>query len=120
MTFDFPENDLKMSQFVTAKAHGIAKATGATISSPSPRRGPYDSRPYQSTHNTGGTIMGPDSAGSVVSRHLQCWDATNLFVSGASVFPQNSGYNPSGTVGALGLRLADDLVRYLERPDFLG
>ena len=64
--------------------------------------------------------MGADPASSVVSPHLQCWDATNLFVSGASVFPQNSGYNPSGTVGALGLRLADDLVRYLERPEFLG
>jgi len=120
MTFDFPENDLKMSQFVTAKAHDIAKATGATITNPAPRRGPYDSRPYQSSHNTGGTIMGADSATSVVSPHLQCWEATNLFISGASVFPQNSGYNPSGTVGALGLRLADDLIRYLERPEFLG
>ena len=120
MTFDFPENDLKMSQYVTAKAHDIAKAMGATITNPAPRRGPYDSRPYQSTHNTGGTIMGADAATSVVSPHLQCWEATNLFISGASVFPQNSGYNPTGPVGALGLRLGDDLARYLERPRVLG
>jgi gluconate 2-dehydrogenase alpha chain len=116
MTFDFPENDLKMSAFVTEKAHGIAKAMGATIANPAARRGPYDARPYQSTHNTGGTIMGADPKTSVVSPHLQCWDATNLFISGASVFPQNSGYNPTGPVGALGLRLGDDLLRYLERP----
>jgi gluconate 2-dehydrogenase alpha chain len=120
MTFDFPENDLKMSQYVTAKAHDIAKAMGATIINPAPRRGPYDARPYQSTHNTGGTIMGADAATSVVSPRLQCWDASNLFISGASVFPQNSGYNPTGPVGALGLRLGDDLMRYLDRPRFLG
>jgi gluconate 2-dehydrogenase alpha chain len=120
MTFDFPENDLKMSEYVTGKALEIAKAMAATITSASPRRGPYDSRPYQSTHNTGGTIMGAGPATSVVSPHLQCWDATNLFISGASVFPQNSGYNPTGPVGALGLRLADDLVDYLQRPRMLG
>jgi gluconate 2-dehydrogenase alpha chain len=120
MTFDFPENDLKMSEYVTARAHDIAKAMGATITNPLPRRGPYDARPYQSTHNTGGTIMGADPATSVVSPHLQCWEAGNLFISGASVFPQNSGYNPTGPVGALGLRLGDDLVNYLQRPRMLG
>jgi gluconate 2-dehydrogenase alpha chain len=120
ITFDFPENDLKMSAYVTQRAHDIAKATGATIVGPlAPRRGPYDARFYQSTHNTGGTIMGSDQATSVVSPHLQCWDAENLFITGASVFPQNSGYNPTGPVGALALRLADDLVSYLERPRFL-
>ena len=66
-------------------------------------------------HRSGATL----GATSVVSPHLQCWDASNLFVSGASVFPQNSGYNPTGPVGALGLRLAEDLTRYLERPRFL-
>lgn len=120
MTFDFPENDLKMSEYVTAKAHDIARAMGATLTNASPRRGPYDSRPYQTTHNTGGTIMGADPATSVVSPHLQCWDASNLFISGASVFPQNSGYNPTGPVGALGLRLGDDLLGYLQRPGRIG
>ena len=120
ITFDFPENDIKMSAYVTQKAHDIAKAAGASIvGTPAPRRAPYDTRIYQSTHNTGGTIMGADRATSVVSPHLQSWDAENLFITGASAFPQNSGYNPTGPVGALGLRLADDLVSYLERPRFL-
>ncbi len=120
MTFDFPANDIKMSEYVTAKAHEIAKAMGATITNPAPRRGPYDIRPYQSTHNTGGTIMGADPKTSVVSPHLQCWDADNLFISGASVYPQNAGYNPTGPVGALGLRLGDDLINYLQRPRRIG
>ena len=120
ITFDFPENDVKMSAYVTQKAYEIAKATGATIvGPPAPRRGPYDARVYQTTHNTGGTIMGTDRATSVVTPHLQSWDAPNLFVCGASVFPQNSGYNPSGAVAALALRLGEDLQSYLERPRLL-
>jgi gluconate 2-dehydrogenase alpha chain len=60
--------------------------------------------------------MGADPATSVVSPHLQHWDAGNLFVVGASVYPQNSGYNPTGPIGALALRLGDDLASYIGRP----
>jgi gluconate 2-dehydrogenase alpha chain len=84
-----------------------------------PRRGPYDARFYQSTHNTGGTITGTDPATGVVRARLQSWHAQNLFISGASVFPQNSSCNPTGTVAALALRLGDDLASYLERPRML-
>jgi gluconate 2-dehydrogenase alpha chain len=52
-----------------------------------------------------------------VNPHLQSWDLHNLFVVGASAFPQNAGYNPTGTVAALAFRLADDLTgRYLKNP----
>jgi gluconate 2-dehydrogenase alpha chain len=120
ITFDFRENELKMSEFVTRKAAELAHATGATIVGPAtPRTGPYDVRVYQSTHITGGTPMGADPATSVVSPHLQHWDAENLFVVGASVYPQNSGYNPTGPLGALALRLGDDLTSYVAHPRHL-
>jgi gluconate 2-dehydrogenase alpha chain len=120
ITFDFRDNELKMSAFVTQKAAELARATGATIVGPAvPRTGPYDVRVYQTTHVTGGTPMGADPATSVVSPHLQHWDAENLFVVGASVYPQNSGYNPTGPLGALALRLGDDLASYVERPRHL-
>jgi gluconate 2-dehydrogenase alpha chain len=120
ITFDFRDNELKMSAFVTQKAAELARATGATIVGPAvPRTGPYDVRIYQTTHVTGGTPMGTDPATSVVSPHLQHWDAENLFVVGASVYPQNSGYNPTGPLGALALRLGDDLASYVERPRHL-
>jgi gluconate 2-dehydrogenase alpha chain len=80
------------------------------------RTGPFDTRQYQTTHVTGGTIMGAEPRFSVVSPHLQHWDAQNLFVVGASVYPHNSGYNPTGPLAALALRLGDDLIRYHERP----
>ncbi len=117
MTYNFKDNDYRMSEYVTNKAHEIAKASGATIVAPAnPRRGDFDARIYQTTHTTGGTMMGADPATSVVSPHLQHWDAQNLFVVGASVYPHNAGYNPTGPLAALALRLGDDLKRYLERP----
>jgi len=60
--------------------------------------------------------MGDDPGSSVVTPHLQHWDAENLFVVGASVYPQNSGYNPTGPPAALALRLGDHLARYVARP----
>lgn len=120
MTFDIRENELRMSEYVTKKAEEIAKASGATIvGSANPRRAPYDTRIYQTTHVTGGTIMGSDPHTSAVSPHLQHWDAENLFVVGASVYPFDAGYNPTGPLGALALRLGDDLLGYVERPRHL-
>ena len=40
-------------------------------------------------------MTGADPKTSVVNRYLQSWDADNLFVMGASVFPQNASYNPT-------------------------
>ena len=121
ITFDFDDNDALMCRYVNGKMEEIAAAAGAKIvGKASVRKSPYDTRQYQSTHIPVGTIMGSDPGSSVVSPHLQSWDVENLFISGASVFPQNSGYNPTGPVGALGLRLAEDLLSYLSGPRRLG
>ena len=76
--------------------------------------------PYQSTHNTGGAIMGASPRDSVVNRYLQSWDVSNVFVVGASAFPHNSAYNPTGPVGALAYWVADAIrTRYRQRPGAL-
>jgi gluconate 2-dehydrogenase alpha chain len=117
MTFDFPENDLRMSAYITDKAVAIGKAMGGTQVAGSARKGPYTTTQYQTTHNTGGTVMGNDRATSVVNRYLQSWDVPNVFVIGASNYPQNASYNPTGTVGALAYWAADAIVnRYLKQP----
>jgi len=117
MTFDFPENDLKMSAYLTERAAEIGRAMGGRQVSASPRKGPYDITKYQTTHNTGGTVMGADPSTSVVNPFLQSWDVSNLFVIGASNFPQNASYNPTDTVGALAYRAAEAIVgRYLKSP----
>jgi len=103
ITFDWHDNDLKMCDFVTRKAEAIAQATKPTSYQTNPKKPGtrFDTRIYQSTHTTGGAIMGTTPANSVVNRYLQSWDVHNLFVTGASAFPQNFGYNPTGLVGAL-------------------
>jgi gluconate 2-dehydrogenase alpha chain len=117
MTFDFPENDLRMSNYITARALEIGRAMGGQQVSGSPRKGPYTITQYQTTHNTGGTVMGADRSTSVVNRYLQSWDVPNVFVIGASNFPQNAAYNPTDTVGALAYMAADAIInRYLKSP----
>jgi gluconate 2-dehydrogenase alpha chain len=117
MTFDFHDNELKLTAFATAKLAEIGHAMGAQTVVPHPRTGPYSVVPYQTTHVTGGTIMGADPKNSVVNRYLQSWDVPNVFVFGASVFPQNSSYNPTGTIGALTYWAADAIKnRYLKNP----
>jgi gluconate 2-dehydrogenase alpha chain len=117
MTFEFPDNDLKMSAYITGKAMDIGRAMGGKQVAGGPRKGPYTVTQYQTTHNTGGTVMGNDRSTSVVNRYLQSWDVPNVFVIGASNFPQNASYNPTDTVGALAYWAADAIVnRYLKAP----
>jgi gluconate 2-dehydrogenase alpha chain len=117
MTFDFPQNDVKMSAYLTAKAAEIGKAMGAKEVAGSPREGPYTTQQYQSTHNTGGTVMGDNPKTSVVNRYSQSWDVSNVFVIGASNYPQNASWNPTGTLGALTYWTIDALKnKYLKNP----
>jgi gluconate 2-dehydrogenase alpha chain len=61
--------------------------------------------------------MGASPRDSVVNRYLQSWDVSNVFVVGASAFPHNSAYNPTGPVGALAYWAADAIkTKYRQRP----
>lgn len=117
MTFDFTDNELKMSQYLTDRATDIARAMQPREIRVNARKGHYSIVPYQTTHNTGGTIMGTDPKTSAINRYLQSWDVSNLFLMGAGAFPQNPGYNPTGTVGALTYWAADAIRnQYLKNP----
>ena len=120
MTFDRHDNETKMSVWLTNKAAEIAKAIGPAKMNVSPRTGKYTIVPYQSTHNTGGAVMGTDPQTSAVNKYLQSWDVPNVFVVGASAFPQNGGYNPTGTVGALTFQALEAIkTKYSKRPGAL-
>jgi gluconate 2-dehydrogenase alpha chain len=116
LTFDFQPNEHKMSDFLTDQAATIGRAIPGASVHVKKRQGPYSIVPYQTTHNTGGAVMGTDPRTSVVNRYLQSWDVPNLWVMGSSVFPQNAGYNPTGTVGALTYWSAEAMKRYLKNP----
>ena len=102
MTFDFTDNEHKMSDYLTDRATEIAKAMKPREFNAKKRTGHYSIVPYQTTHNTGGAIMGSRSEDRASSTAIcRAGTCPNLFVMGASAFPQNAGYNPTGTVGAL-------------------
>ena len=117
MTFDFTDNEFNMSNYLTDRAVEIAKAMGGREIREGRRKGHYSIVPYQSTHNTGGTIMGSNPRESVINKYQQSWDLENLFLTGAGAFPQNPGYNPTGTVAALAYHTADAIRNiYLKSP----
>ncbi|MDI4239075.1 GMC family oxidoreductase [Bradyrhizobium sp. Arg237L] len=117
LTFDFPDNDIRMSKYVTDKTVEIGQAMGGTTVVGAPRKGPYTSTIYQTTHNTGGAVMGNDPSTSAVNRYLQSWDVPNVFVIGASAFQHNGTYNPTDTVGALTYWAVDAIKnQYLKAP----
>jgi gluconate 2-dehydrogenase alpha chain len=119
MTFDFEEQDRNLAVFMSKRCAEIQKEMGADHIDQLKSLGPYEITTYQSTHNTGGTIIGPTAETSVVNTYLQLWDAENVFVVGASNFPHNSGYNPTDTVGALAYRASEGILKYRKKGGML-
>jgi gluconate 2-dehydrogenase alpha chain len=120
MTLDWRDNERNMARFMSDRAVEIGRAMGARQVDPFPGLKRYDATRYQSTHIQGGTIMGGNPAQSVVNIYLQHWQVQNLFVLGASAFPQNPSGNPTLTSLALTLRMTDAIVnRYLKQPGTL-
>ena len=118
MTFDYKANEHKMGQHAAQVINDIAKSMNPTSFNPATARTePWTVVPYQSTHNTGGTIMGTNPRASALNKYLQSWDCHNLFVVGANVFAHNASYNPTGPVGALAYWTADAIKnRYMKNP----
>jgi gluconate 2-dehydrogenase alpha chain len=103
ITFDWHDNETRMAAYTAAKIEEIVRAMkpekqATKLIQPGDH---YDVRFYQSTHTTGGAIMGSNPSDSVVNRYSQSWDLPNLFVYGASSFPQNFGGAPTGLLAAL-------------------
>jgi gluconate 2-dehydrogenase alpha chain len=116
-TLDWTEHEHRQREVASEIARKIAIAMGAHVDDSRQSRAPYDATTYQSTHIQGGAIMGASPASSVVSRHLQHWNLPDLWVIGASAFPQNPSHNPTLTAIALTTWAADALIgRYLKNP----
>jgi choline dehydrogenase-like flavoprotein len=66
-------------------------------------------------HAMGGLRMGDDPESSVVDNQLRVHGTENLYVASCAVFPSGSSSNPTFTMMALTLRLADHLMQKLAR-----
>jgi gluconate 2-dehydrogenase alpha chain len=117
VTFDWTQNERNMVKYLGTKIEEIMKAMRPTrmTGGPGALAPHFDTVPYQSTHVTGGTIMGDDPKETVVNDYLQMWDFPNVFVVGASNYPQNAGFNPTGTLGGLAYRAADGIVNHYRK-----
>jgi gluconate 2-dehydrogenase alpha chain len=117
MTIDWHENDHRMTEFITSKLLEIGRTMDVEHAVAPTRGRHYSANSYQTTHLQGGTIAGASPETSVVNKYSQHWDARNVFVLGASGFPQNASVNPTLTVLATTLLAADAVVeRFVRRP----
>ncbi|WAH56481.1 GMC family oxidoreductase [Pseudomonas silvicola] len=119
MTFDYNLNDKRSGEFVRQKCEAIAKAVGGTqVESYNFAADHYTPfRANDSSHTIGGVVMGTDPKTSALNRYQQSWDVHNVFVLGASSFPNNGGFNPTVTIGALALWTAKAIKeQYVKNP----
>ena len=70
---------------------------------------PFDRR--TPSHQCGTVRIGPDPATSPLDPFCRAWDHPNLFVVDASFLPTSAAVNPSLTIAAQALRVADHIVK---------
>jgi choline dehydrogenase-like flavoprotein len=76
---------------------------------------PWPKEGAGAAHHMGTTRMSTDPRTGVVDEQSRVHGVANLFVAGSSVFPTASYVNPTLTITALSLRLADHLQAILAR-----
>jgi gluconate 2-dehydrogenase alpha chain len=113
ITFDWQDNERKLTRFLRSKAVEIIEAMGPDHVIPGPDLpAHFDTVAYSNTHNLGGAIMGTEPSASAVNPFLQMWDYDNVWVVGGSAFPHAPAMGPTGTICALAYRAADAVKRY--------
>lgn len=110
MTYNFTDNDRNMTKFLKE----VLEEMGADHIMAADELGDWNITVPQSDHAVGGTPMGESSDTSFVNSYSQVWDMENLFVLGSSTFANQSGANPTGTLGALAYRAAEGIDKYLK------
>lgn len=119
ITYDWTDNERAMYPFLAERCAEIMEVMGPDRMSVTRELAGYSIDQGES-HPTGGAIMGTDPSDSVTNKYGQVWDAPNVFVTGAALFPQNPGANPTETICALAYFTAAAIKDgYLNRPEEL-
>lgn len=107
LDYTISENSQNMLDFSVARATEVLKAAGAyDIMVQSPISG-------GGWHLMGTARMGTDPEKSVVNEWGRSHDVKNLFVIDGSLFVTSAGVNPTRTIGALALYVADSMKQRL-------
>lgn len=105
--YTLSENSRKMLDFPVARATDVLKAAGATDV--------YSEAPISvgGWHLMGTARMGKDPVSSVVNEWGRSHDVKNLFIVDGSIFVTSAGVNPTCTIQALALYVADNMKKRL-------
>ena len=107
ITYGLSENSRRMLDHAVERATEIPRAAGAYDvwhEAPIPEGG---------WHLMGTTRMGTDPARSVVNEWGRSNDVKNLFIVDGSIFVTSGGVNPTRTIQALALYVADSIKQRL-------
>src|SRR5271156_5059887 len=107
ITYRLSENSTKMLAHSVARASEVPKAAGAreTVA-----EAPL---PFAGWHLMGTARMGTDPERSVVNEWGRCHDVRNLFIVDGSIWVTSGGVNPTSTIQALALYIADTIKQRL-------
>ncbi|TPE49550.1 GMC family oxidoreductase [Amaricoccus solimangrovi] len=105
VTFGYCDNDRRLFTHAQRFMRAVLDAAGG--------RDLYETA--DTAHLMGGCRMGVDPASSVVNADGRSWDIDNLFVCDGSLFPTGGGVNPSLTIVANSLRIAERIKALARR-----
>jgi len=103
--YTISENSRRILDFGLDRAEEMLRAIGAH------RVVRVPLAPVTGWHLLGTARMGDDPARSVTNARGRCHAVPNLLVADGSLFPTAGAVNPGATIGALALKIADDLAR---------
>jgi len=105
VTYTLSENSRRMLAHGVDRAREVLEAAGAraVVVNPLLRAGGW--------HLMGTARMGTDPRRSVIDPEGRCHDVPNLYVVDGSVMPTCGGVNPTSTIQAVALYIADGMIR---------
>jgi len=108
VTYHLSENSEKMLAHAVERAQEVLRAAGAvdTVAEPLMRGAGW--------HLMGTARMGTDPRTSVVNEWGRAHDVKNLFIIDGSVFVTAAGVNPTSTIQAIALYVADSIKQHIE------
>ncbi len=108
ISYTLSENSQRMLEHSVARGTEILEAAGGKdVSSHAPMR-------PAGWHLMGTTRMGTDPERSVVNEWGRCHDVPNLFIIDGSIFVTSAGVNPTNTIQALTLYIADTIKKRID------
>ncbi len=111
---EFKENEIKMREVIKEEAVAMLKAAGFRDVSAWDR----ETGPGLGIHEMGGARMGHDSKTSVLNKHNQVHEVSNVYVTDGSFMTSSSCVNPSLTYMAFTARAANHAVEQFKQNKF--